>query len=146
MFDRVLQVPLKSTRFKTEKYWRFNLQSWSQYSGTLQYFSTDQIHHKSKRKLDIQYGKLGIQIASRVAEQLKTQKNLKFGWTHSQVPILPSRTQTLPVAVKKHAKTHTKLFFSCPVLLNYSIFGVAHRWGEGAKRLPSLKSVTPIIQ
>ena len=51
----------------------------------------------------------------------KYQKNLKFGWTHSIVSILPSRTQTLRIAVKKHAITDTKFFISCLVLLDYSI-------------------------
>ena len=82
---------------------------------------------KSKRKLDIWYSKLGIRLASQVVEQLKTldfrkyQKNIKFGWTHGLVVRLPSRTQTLRITVKKHTKTDTKLFFSCPVLLDYSI-------------------------
>ena len=81
----------------------------------------------SKTKLDIQYSKFGTRVASRVAERLKAQEirkyqeNLKFGWTYSLVPRLPSRTETLPIAVKKHAKTDTKLFFSCPVLLDCSI-------------------------
>ena len=71
---------------------------------------------KSKRKLDIQYNKLGVRVASRVAEQLKTQeirkyqKNLKFVWRHSLVPSLPSRTQTLPIAVKKTRKNRYKTF------------------------------------
>ena len=74
----------------------------------------------NKRKLDIQYSKRGIRIASRVAERLKTQKNMKFGWTPSLVPSLPSITQTLRIAVKKHSKAETKLFFFCSVLLYYS--------------------------
>ena len=81
---------------------------------TLHYFSTDSIHHNVKRDI-------------RVAERLKLgilgniRKFSKFGWRHSLVPSLPSRTQTLPIAVKKYAKTDTKLFFSCPELLDYSI-------------------------
>ena len=51
----------------------------------------------------------------------KYQNNVKFGWRHSLGLRLPSRTQTLPIAFKKHAKANTKLFFSCPVLLDYSI-------------------------
>ena len=51
----------------------------------------------------------------------KYQKNIKFRWTYSPVPSLLSRTQILQIAVKKHAKTDTKLFFSCSVLLRYSI-------------------------
>ena len=42
---------------------------------------------------------------------MKFYKYLKFGWTHSVVPSLPSITYTLPIAVKKHAKTDSKLFF-----------------------------------
>ena len=34
---------------------------------------------------------------------------------------LPSRNETLAVAVKKHAKVDIKLFLSCPVLLDLSI-------------------------
>ena len=63
----------------------------------------------NKRKLDIQYSKRGIRIASRVAERL----NMKFGWTPSLVPSLPSITQTLRIAVKKQAKTEPN--FSFPV-------------------------------
>ena len=51
----------------------------------------------------------------------KYQKNFKLGWTHSIVPSLPSRNQTLVIAVKKHAKIDTKLFFSCPVSLDFFI-------------------------
>ena len=40
---------------------------------------------------------------------------------HNLVPSLTSRTQTLPIAVKKQAKTDTKLLFSCPVLRDHSI-------------------------
>ena len=48
----------------------------------------------SKTKLDIQYSKLDIRVASRVAERLKiqdlkTQENLKFGWRHSPAPSPP---------------------------------------------------------
>ena len=84
----------------------------------------------SKMKLDIQYSKHGIGVTSRVTERLKTQdlmklqkyqKSLHFGWTHSLVPSFTSRNQSLLIAVKKHAKTYTKLFFFCPVLLDYSI-------------------------
>ena len=57
----------------------------------------------------------------RLQEIRKYQKNLKFEWSHSLVPSLLSRTSALPIAVKKHAKTDTKLFSSCPVLLDYSI-------------------------
>ena len=54
---------------------------------------------------------------------LENQEILKkyLGWTQSLVPSLLSRTQTLPIAVKKHAKADIKLFFSYPILLNYSI-------------------------
>ena len=48
-------------------------------------------------------------------------ENLRFVWRHSLMPSPASRTQTLPIAVKEHAKTDTKLFFFCPVLLDYSI-------------------------
>ena len=37
------------------------------------------------------------------------------------VPSLPSRNQTLAIAVKKHAKVDMKLLLSCPVLLDFSI-------------------------
>ena len=40
---------------------------------------------------------------------------------HRLVLSLPSRSQTLAIAVKKHAKTDTKLFFSYPFLLDLSI-------------------------
>ena len=50
----------------------------------------------SKTKLDIQYSKLDIRVASRVAERLKiqdlkTQENLKFGWRHSPAPSPPQK-------------------------------------------------------
>ena len=48
-------------------------------------------------------------------------KNLEFGWTHTLEPSLPSRASTLQIALKKHAKTDTKLLYSCLVLLDYSI-------------------------
>ena len=79
----------------------------------------------SKTKLDIQCSKLG----TGVVEQLKTQvlreleyirKISNFEGTPGLVPSLPSRT--LPIAVKKNAKTDTKLFFSCPILMDDSIF------------------------
>ena len=41
----------------------------------------------------------------------KFQKNREFGWTHSVVPSLHSRTQTLQMAFEKYAKVDTKLFF-----------------------------------
>ena len=50
----------------------------------------------------------------------KYWKNLKVGWRHSPVSSLPSRNQTLAIAVKKHAKVDIKLFFSCPILLDFS--------------------------
>ena len=37
------------------------------------------------------------------------------------MPGLPSRNETLAVAVKKHAKVDIKLFFSCTVLLDFSL-------------------------
>ena len=37
------------------------------------------------------------------------------------VPSLPSRNLTLAIAVKNHAKVDIKLFFSCLVLLDFSI-------------------------
>ena len=36
------------------------------------------------------------------------------------MPSLPCKNQTLTRAVKKHAKVDIKLFFSCPILLNFS--------------------------
>ena len=39
----------------------------------------------------------------------------------SPYSLVPSFPQTLRIAVKKHAKPDTKLFFSCPVSLDYSI-------------------------
>ena len=49
----------------------------------------------------------------------KKKKNL--GWMHSLVPSLPSRSQTLAISVKIYVKIDTKIFFSCPVLLDLSI-------------------------
>ena len=68
----------------------------------------------SKTKLYIQYRKLGIRVASRVAERLaswdlrklRNIRNLKFGWR--QGPGLSSRNLTLAI------------FFSCPILLHFS--------------------------
>ena len=37
------------------------------------------------------------------------------------MPSLPFTNSTLTLAVKKHAKVDIKLFFSCPVLLDFSI-------------------------
>ena len=51
----------------------------------------------------------------------KCSKTLKFGWAHSVVPSLPSRNQTLAIAAENHANIERKLFFSCPVFLEYSI-------------------------
>ena len=73
----------------------------------------------SKTKLDIQYSKLVTRVAERLKDLRKYQENLKFGWTNSLVPNLPSRTSTLPIAVKKHVKTDIKLFFSCPVIIPF---------------------------
>ena len=44
-----------------------------------------------------------------------------LGWEHSPVPSLPSRNLTLATAVKNHAKMNVKLFFFCPVLLDFPI-------------------------
>ena len=52
----------------------------------------------------------------RLYEIRRYQKSVKHGWIHSLMPSLPSRNQTLPIAVKKHTKMDTKLFFYCPVL------------------------------
>ena len=38
------------------------------------------------------------------------------------MPSRPSRDQTLAAVVKKQAKENIKLFLSCPVLLDFSIF------------------------
>ena len=93
----------------------------------------------SKTKLYIQYSKLGIQVASRVAERLETyphgiftdgggpcphkkkglgsqeirkyQKNLKFEWRQRLAPSLSTRKLTLATAVKNQAKIDIKLFF-----------------------------------
>ena len=46
----------------------------------------------------------------------KYQKNVKCGCRRSPIPSLPSRNQTLAIAVKKHAKLDIFLN-SCPILL-----------------------------
>ena len=92
------------------------LQSWSSYFGTSQYFSTGPIHRK--RNMLSSMGNSAQELPHDLLNNLnlvskeiwKDQKNLKFGWTHSLVPSLPSRNQTLAIAVKKHAKRDTKLF------------------------------------
>ena len=117
----------------------------------------------SKRKLDIQYSKLCIRVASRVAERRKTQGLTKIkntrkisnlgGHITCLVPSLFSRTYTLRIAVKKHAKSDTKLFFPCPILRDYSILfqifcrglQVATRQGDNFRLLNNTqKPVCPI--
>ena len=51
----------------------------------------------------------------------KYLQNFNFGLTHRLVLSLKSRNQTLEIAINKHAKKDTKLFFSCPVLMVFSI-------------------------
>ena len=57
----------------------------------------------------------------RILGNQKYQKNLKFGWRQSLVPSLSSRNSTLSIANKNHAKMDIKLFFSCPILLDFCI-------------------------
>ena len=79
----------------------------------------------------MQYNKLGIRVTSRVAETLKTQdlgkvrntgKISNLGGHIAQCALFLLEVNTLAISVKKHAKVDIKLFFSCPVLLNFSNF------------------------
>ena len=69
----------------------------------------------SKTKRDIQYSKLGIRVASRVAEDLESQDTRKFqeklilDWKHNLVPSLPSINST-----QKQISN-----FSCPVQFHW---------------------------
>ena len=83
----------------------------------------------SKTKLDIQYSKTVIQyrklphyLSNKLRlNDVRLKNNLKFGWKHNLVSSLHSGNQTLAIAVKKHAKVDAKLFFSCPILLDFFI-------------------------
>ena len=85
----------------------------------------------SKMKGDIYYSKLGIYTgcltSCRMTEDSesqdirKYQEMLRFGWKYDPVPSLSSRNATLAIAVKKHVEVDVRLFFSCPVFLDFSI-------------------------
>ena len=82
----------------------------------------------SKTKRDIQYRKLGIQVASRVAERLtnilgnkKILGKSQIWVEHRLAPSPPSKNQTTALAAKKHAKVYIKLSLPCPVLPDFSI-------------------------
>ena len=79
----------------------------------------------SKTKLDIQYNKLGIPVASRADELRKTQeirkhkKMLKSRWRYSIVPSLNPKNLILAIAIKQYRKADIKAFQSCPILLDF---------------------------
>ena len=81
-----------------------------------------------QNRSDSPHGKRNLipSIANLVSQEIrKYQKNIKYGWAHSIVPSLPSKTKALLIVVKKHDKTHTKLFLSYPVLLDcYILFQI----------------------
>ena len=74
------------------------------------------------------YSKLGIRLASRVANDLRLRilgnmemlENLKFGWRPSFQS--PFQKFNLDSSSQKHSKIDIKLFLSCPVLLGCLYF------------------------
>ena len=85
----------------------------------------------SKTKFDAQYSKLGTRVASRVAERLETQDLRELGDIRKFLNLSGHIAQCL---VSLHElrlyqwqlkitqkQIPTKFFFSCPVLLDYSI-------------------------
>ena len=46
----------------------------------------------------------------------------EIAWRHSLVPSLPSRNETLAIAVKQHTKVDIRILFSCPVFYWISLF------------------------
>ena len=73
-----------------------------------------------KRKLNIQYRRLGIRFASRVAKRLKTwnlrkleniRKTSNLRGHMGLAASLPSRTKTLRIAVKKNTQKQIPTFF-----------------------------------
>ena len=64
----------------------------------------------SKTKRDFQCSKLGIRVALRVAERLKTQENLKLGWKHSTTPTLPPLKLNLGSSSQKTRKSTYQTF------------------------------------
>ena len=60
---------------------------------------------------------LVYELPHELPNNLTLQKIMKYQKNIS----LSSRNQTLEIAVKTHTKFDTKLFFSCPVLLDFSI-------------------------
>ena len=79
-------------------------------------FATD------KAKLDIQYNKFGMQVASRIVKRIKTEDLRKLGKilkTSNQVGYIVQCPATFPEIrfwqkqLRKHAKLDNKLFLSC---------------------------------
>ena len=80
----------------------------------------------SKTKIDIQYSKLGIQVASPVAERLRTLGNKEI-LGKSQISAEAKPSAQFPFqklnfgnSSQKHSKVDIKRFFSVPVLLDLS--------------------------
>ena len=102
---------------------------------TFEHLNTDLTHHEQK-KLNIYWNKLHVRdallvvklrVASSVAEY---EENLTTGLRHSLVSSLPSRNETLA----KRFKADTKVFWSCPMLLDsftlFQLFCPAWNWFE----------------
>ena len=81
----------------------------------------------SKTRIDIQYSKLGIQVASPVAERLRTLENTEIlGKSQIWVEAKSSaqfffQKLNFGISRQKHAKVDIKRLFSAPVLLDLSI-------------------------
>ena len=102
------------------------LQFWSPQFGTLHCFSTGPSHHKKNKTW--QYSKRGIRIASRVtkprAEDLRKLGNIEkisnFTGDISKRPFSLPEVKLWQQQSKKHIKRNIKLYFSCPILLDFS--------------------------
>ena len=89
----------------------------------------------SKAVLKTQYKKHCIRVISRVAEQIKTlgPQEIRKDWEYhkngrrqSLVPSLPSTNKKLVLVVMNYAKTDFKVFFFCPILLDF--FTLFHKF------------------
>ena len=71
--------------------------------------------------VDVYYKEHGVRVAEQLKMNVKKLRNILevSGWRQSLVPSFFSRNKTFVIVAKNYAKADTKVFFSCPTLLDF---------------------------